>query len=98
MEVIKLKKEVKFDVENRFIKFIFGLLEGRLNGDWSEYDEGEEICYVWNLNDEDWEDIDFSWGSLFNFIGEGICLVGDEKEWYNVELKNEELKVYFNNI
>ena len=98
MEVEKLKKEVEFNVENRFIKFIFGLLEGRLDGDWSEYNEGEEICYSFDLNDEDWMDWDFSWESLFNFIGEGICVVVEGKEWYNIELKDEELKIYFNSF
>ena len=40
---MKFKKE--FNLENKFDLFIFGLIECRENGDWNEYEDGEEIKY-----------------------------------------------------
>ena len=101
MKIVRLKKEVEFSNENRFIKFIYDLLESRLSGDWNNYNEDDEVIYVWNLNEEEWIDIDFSWKSLSEFISEGICIVEEDNNldlFYNVELKDEELKISFNYI
>jgi hypothetical protein len=76
----------KWNLENKFDKFIFGLLEGRENGDWNEYDEGEEISYNFDLRNEEWIDLDFNIESLGNYIGEGIWI-----ENYNVKIKDWDL-------
>ena len=64
------KKE--FDLENKFDLFIFGLIEGRENGDWNEYEDGEEIEYKFDLREEEWMDLDFNIDSLEEYIGKGI--------------------------
>ena len=76
----------KWNLENKFDKFIFGLLEGRENGDWNEYNEGEEISYNFDLRNEEWIDLDFNIESLGNYIGEGIWI-----ENYNVKIKDWDL-------
>jgi hypothetical protein len=98
MEVQKLKREIKYDYSNRFIKFIYDKLEGSLNGDWSEYDEGEEVNYNYDIGDDDWSMIDFSYNSLKEFIGEGITIVEDDIIFYNIELKDFILNNSFNYI
>ena len=82
----------KWNLENKFDKFIFGLLEGRENGDWSEYEEGEEISYNFDLRDEEWIDLDFNIESLGNYIGEGIWI-----ENYNVKMENWDLIINYIN-
>jgi hypothetical protein len=82
----------KFNLENKFDKFIFGLLEGRENGDWNEYDEGEEISYNFDLRNEEWIDLDFNIESLGNYIGEGIWI-----ENYNVKMENWDLIINYIN-
>jgi hypothetical protein len=81
----------KWNLENKFDKFIFGLLEGRENGDWNEYENGEEISYNFDLRNEEWIDLDFNIESLGNYIGEGIWI-----ENYNVKIDNWDLII--NNI
>jgi hypothetical protein len=76
----------KWNLENKFDKFIFRLLEGRESGDWNEYDKGEEISYSFDLRDEEWIDLDFNMESLENYIGEGIWI-----ENYNVKIKDWDL-------
>jgi hypothetical protein len=98
MEVQKLKKEISYDYSNRFIKFIYDKLEGSLNGDWSEYDEGEEVNYNYDIGDDDWSMIDFSYNNLKEFIGEGITIVEDDIIFYNIELKDFILNNSFNYI
>ena len=98
MEVQKLKREIKYDPTNRFIKFIYDKLEGSLNGDWSEYDEGEEVNYNYDIGDDDWSMIDFSYNNLKEFIGEGITIVEDDIIFYNIELKDFILNNSFNYI
>jgi hypothetical protein len=73
----------KWNLENKFDKFIFGLLEGRENGDWNEYENGEEISYNFDLRNEEWIDLDFNIESLGNYIGEGIWI-----EDYNVKMED----------
>jgi hypothetical protein len=82
----------KFNLENKFDKFIFGLLEGRENGDWNEYEDGEEINYNFDLRDEEWIDLDFNIESLENYIGEGIWI-----ENYNVKIKDWDLIINYIN-
>jgi hypothetical protein len=98
MEVQKLKREIKYDPNNRFIKFIYEKLEGSLNGDWGIYDEGEEINYNYDIGDDDWSMIDFSYNNLKEFIGEGITIVEDDIIFYNIELKDFILNNSFNYI
>ncbi len=82
----------KWNLENKFDKFIFGLLEGRENGDWNEYNEGEEISYNFDLRNEEWIDLDFNIESLGNYIGEGIWI-----ENYNVKMENWDLIINYIN-
>ena len=82
----------KFNLENKFDKFIFGLLEGKENGDWNEYEDGEEINYNFDLRDEEWIDLDFNIESLGNYIGEGIWI-----ENYNVKIKDWDLIINYIN-
>jgi hypothetical protein len=82
----------KWNLENKFDKFIFGLLEGRENGDWNEYKNGEEISYNFDLRDEEWIDLDFNIESLGNYIGEGIWI-----ENYNVKMENWDLIINYIN-
>jgi hypothetical protein len=82
----------KFNLENKFDKFIFGLLEGKENGDWNEYENGEEISYNFDLRDEEWIDLDFNIESLGNYIGEGIWI-----ENYNVKMENWDLIINYIN-
>ena len=42
-----VKKE--FNLENKFDLFIFGLIEGRISGDWNVYDDDEVIWYSFDL-------------------------------------------------
>ena len=68
-KVIKLNGGLKGN--NKFDKFIFGEFEGRINGDWGEYEDGEErgydfdfmeknddedLCYIDDLSDEQIEE------------------------------------------
>ena len=108
----KFKKEVRvkgFEFEGKEINFIFGLLEARLNGDWTEYKVGEEVEYIWEsddwkleIEDEDGDlnDGDLSIEELKNYIGEGICVIedGNEDLWYNIEFVGEDLVIRFKEI
>ena len=82
----------KWNLENKFDKFIFGLLEGRENGDWNEYEDGEEISYNFDLRNEEWIDLDFNIESLGNYIGEGIWI-----ENYNVKMEDWDLIINYIN-
>jgi hypothetical protein len=82
----------KWNLENKFDKFIFGLLEGRESGDWNEYEDGEEISYNFDLRNEEWIDLDFNIESLGNYIGEGIWI-----ENYNVKMEDWDLIINYIN-
>ena len=71
-----VKKE--FNLENKFDLFIFGLIEGRISGDWNVYDDDEVIWYSFDLREEEWLDLDFNLESLENYIGDGIEYNGCE--------------------
>jgi hypothetical protein len=81
------------------LKLINGLIESRLDGDWSEYDEYEEVRYSWNLNYEygmcDLELEGVSLEDIKEFVGDGICIefVEDDRIWYNVSIKDNKLIV-----
>jgi hypothetical protein len=96
----KLSKKVKFDIgENKIIDVIDNLLEGRLGGDWNDYEEGDEIKYKFNFNDEDEleliEECNVSLDELKEFIGEGICYIVNEDIWYNIKFKDNIMIVKF---
>lgn len=103
----KFEKEVRigsFEDEGKEINFLFGLLEARLNGDWSEYKVGEEVEYVWDGDEWKWdieedEDGDLVEG-LKEFVGEGICVIEDEDRevWYNIKFEGEDLVIGFVNL
>lgn len=84
-----MKNKKVFDLKNKFDKFIFGLIESRENGDWDEYEDGEVIEYIWDLRKEEWFDLDFSFDSLNEYIGEGI----DYGDGYEVSLDDYEMIV-----
>ena len=92
MEKFKKVIELNGGLEgnNKFDKFIYGELEMRSGGDWSNYDEGdiisydfellekcddEELCYIDDYNlDRDEED-KVLLNDLKEYVGEGICYV-----------------------
>ena len=81
-------------LENKFDEFIFGILESREDGDWNEYEEGEEIVYNWDVRDEEWIDLDFNIESLEDYINEGISYINENDELlYNVEMKDWNLVI-----
>jgi hypothetical protein len=102
MEVVKLKNEIKYDQDNRFIKFIYSRLESGLAGDWTDnHKEGEEVIYRYDLNDDDWHFIDCSYNSLKEFIGEGITIIEEDDNldlFYNIRLEKGILYISFNYI
>ena len=82
--------------ENKFDEFIFGILESRENGDYWDYEEGEEIVYNCDVRDGEWIDLDFNIDSLENYVGEGISYINENfKLLYNVELKDWNLIIKF---
>jgi hypothetical protein len=106
----KFEKVVKVkdfkNEKNELYKFVFVELGELLSGDWSNYKEGEEVCYKIDLDDEFefdkeyWvEEGRFSIEELKEFIGEGVCFEDDicseffENEiWYNVSFEGDVLK------
>ena len=87
----KFKKKVKVN-ESKFVDFVDSLIEGTLNGDWSEYEEGEEVRYKYDFNDEYYlemlEENNIEFNEVKEFIGEGICYIVDEDIWYNISIKD----------
>lgn len=98
----KFKNQIKYDQNNRFIKIIYDSLEGSLSGDWSDhYKEGDEIIYDYKICDDDWGEIDCSYNSLKEFIGEGITIIEENDSldlWYNIKLNKGILYISFNYI
>lgn len=90
----KFKKEFRLNDGNEFVDFISSAIETYLDGDWNEYEVGETVVYSIDIKKEfeddsmNFEDIDPD--SLFEFVGDGICLVeeDDDNIWYNVEIKD----------
>jgi hypothetical protein len=84
----------EFDLTNKFDKFIFGLIESRINGDWTPYETGDDIEYRFELNDEEeveWMDLDFSINSLTEYIGDGINYNGCEVTMENYTMVVNEI-------
>jgi hypothetical protein len=83
---------------------IGGKIDSRISGDWSEYDEYEEVRYRFNLNDEDemceFEDSNMSIEDIREFVGDGICIevVEDDRIWYNVSIEDNMLYVDWINL
>lgn len=103
-----VKVESFMNEKNELYKFIFGELDGMLGGDWSNYEEGDEVCYKINLDDENdfdkeyWEENGLNVDKLKEFIGEGVCFEDDicsesfENEiWYNVSFEGNVLNYEF---
>ena len=81
----KLKNVKVFEInENKFDKFIFGIIESNESGDWNEYEEGEQIVYNCDVRDEEWIDLDFKFldNPAFN-----IQETNDGKIWAAKNLK-----------
>jgi hypothetical protein len=110
-KVIELKGGLEGN--NKFDKFIFAELEGRLYGDWGVYEDGEERGYDFDLmkkNDDD----DFCYMDDWNYdledenkvlledlkkyVGEGICYDGGYgNDWYNVKFVGDVMEISFIN-
>ena len=96
----KLKKKFELNDDNKFIEFISNAIETYLDGDWNEYEVGEEVVYSIDIREKfkdgsmDFEDIDPD--GLFEFVGKGICLVHDDDDlWYNIEIKDDMLLISY---
>jgi len=79
-------------------------IDGRISGDWSVYDEYEEVRYRFDLSDEDemceFEDSNMSIEDIREFVGDGICIEVEEDDriWYNVSIEGNMLYVDWLNI
>jgi hypothetical protein len=94
MEKFKKVIELKGGLigSSKFDKFIFGELEGRSGGDWSNYEDGEIVSYDFELLEKSCDDDDLNYIDDYNFgveddkkiliedlkeyVGEGICYDG----------------------
>lgn len=99
---------------NKFDRFIYCELEGRVGGDWGVYDDGEIISYDFDLlekcDDEDLcyiDDYNFDLEDnnkvlledLKEYVGEGICYDGGNwDDWYNVEFIDDVMVISFINV
>ena len=97
----QFKKKFRLNNDDKFVNFIGNVIDGYLQGDWNEYEVGEEVVYSINIKEE-FEDGSINFGdinpdSLFEFVGEGICLVegNDDNIWYNVKVKDDELLISY---
>ena len=104
-KVIELKGSILGLNYNKFDRFIYGELEGRINGDWGLYDDGEimsydfdllekcddeELCYIDDYNFDRDEEDKVLLDDLKEYVGEGICYDGSlGNDWYNVEFKGD---------
>ena len=109
--VIELKGGILDPNYNKFDRFIFGELEGRINGDWGVYDDGEiisydfdllekcddeELCYIDDYNFDRDEEDKVLLNELKEYVGEGICYDGSYgNDWYNVEFVDDVMVVSF---
>jgi hypothetical protein len=89
----KLKNVVRVNVNNemnKFDNFIFDNLDSVLGGDWSNYDDGEEVVYeidLMEINDgvsfiDDWNEsnikgIVIGVDEIKEYVGEGICYIDE---------------------
>ena len=89
----KLKNVVRVNVSNemnKFDNFIFDNLDNVLGGDWSNYDDGEEVVYeidLMEINDgvsfiDDWNEsnikgIVIGVDEIKEYVGEGICYIDE---------------------
>ena len=68
--------------ENKITDTIDSLLEGRLNGDWTEYKKGDVAKYSFDFDDEYelelLEENNIKLNEVKEFINEGICYMVDE--------------------
>jgi hypothetical protein len=102
----KFEKVVIWNEESNVgvLRVIGGKIDSRLNGDWSEYDEYEEVRYRFDLFDEDemceFEDGNVSIEDIKEFVGDGICIeiVEDDRIWYNVSIEDNMLYVDWINL
>ena len=93
------RKVIVVKNESKVIEIICDLIDGRIEGDWNEYDKYEEVKYDFDLKDEDYfemlEDVGVSIEDVKEFIGEGVCLIWNEVDevWYNVSIKDNVMLV-----
>jgi hypothetical protein len=95
---------------NKFDIFVFGELEGRVNGDWGVYEDedivsydfdllekydDDDLNYIDSLNDCLSEDRKVNLNELKEYIGEGICYENEFGNWYNVEFKDDIMVISF---
>jgi hypothetical protein len=79
---------------NKFDNFIFDNLDSVLDGDWSNYEDGEEVVYsvdLMEVNDgvsfiDDWNEsnikgVVIDLDEIKNYVGEGICYI--DESWGN---------------
>jgi hypothetical protein len=89
----KLKNVVRVNVSNemnKFDNFIFDNLDSVLGGDWSNYEDGEEVVYEIDLMEDcdgvsfidDWNEsnikgIVIGVDEIKEYVGEGICYIDE---------------------
>lgn len=89
----KLKNVVRVNVSNemnKFDNFIFDNLDSVLGGDWSNYDDGEEVVYEIDLMEDcdgvsyidDWNEsnikgIVIGVDEIKEYVGKGICYIDE---------------------
>jgi len=99
----KLEKVIVWNEKTNVgsLKLIGDLIDTRISGDWSEYDEYEEVRYSWDLSDEDDVELEeVSLEDIKEFVGDGICIevVEDDRIWYNVSIEGNMLYVDWINL
>jgi hypothetical protein len=95
----RFEKEMDYQ-ENGIIKYIGGMIDGRLGGDWTNYEVGDIVIYNFDLDDEGYlldlkEVFNIELSDIKQLIGKGICIVIDEDIWYNVSFIGDVLIVEF---
>lgn len=83
-----------FDANEGIGNVINGMILGNMEGDYNDYEVGDEIVYEFWLDNDFEEDYECSIDDIKEFIGEGICLEDKELSdiwkkdiWYNISIK-----------
>ena len=93
----KLERVINvIESENKIVNIISDWIDGTCDGDWTDYEDGKEVIYDYDLADEDYsemlEEEEISVDGVKEFIGKGICLdYGGDDVWYNVSIENNTL-------
>ncbi len=76
---------------------IDGMIEARVNGDWSLYDDGEEVRYTFDLADEDefevFSDVNITLDDIKKYIGKNIRLYYGKDIWYDISIEGNTMFV-----